>query len=186
TVAIRMLLDKASTVKEAIELLEGYNMDTSADGKTAPEGATEQGYSNYHFFMADATGDYAIVEYTDADTTKNPTKMEVLTGNDTLRCVTNFYVSPTMAGTKHGIVISEHGKKRYEDLRKGLLGYNYKVTPTQAKDLLKIVAQGPEGSQASTGFTQWSEVFNLSKKTFSVSILREWDKTFEFGIEQYK
>ena len=110
-------------------------------------------------------------------------KVVELTGGDSLRCVTNFYVSPTMAGTKHGIVISEHGKKRYENLRAGLLGYNYRVTPTQAKDLLKIVAQGPDDSQASTGFTQWSEVYNLSKKTVSMSILREWDKTFHFKVE---
>lgn len=174
TVAMRMCLDHASTVKEAVAMLNKYNMHMDKEK------------ASYHFFMADATGDYAIVEYTDADTSNYPTNMEVLTGNDTLRCVTNFYVSPTMAGTKHGIVISEHGKKRYENLRAGLLGYNYRVTPTQAKDLLKIVAQGPNDSQASTGFTQWSEVFNLSKKTFSVSILREWDKTFEFGIEQNK
>lgn len=174
TVAMRMLLDRASTVKEAVGMLKKYNMHMDKEK------------ASYHFFMADATGDYAIVEYTDADTTKNPTKMEILTGNDTLRCVTNFYVSPTMAGTKHGINISEHGKTRYNNLRDGLLGYNYKVTFAQAKDLLKIVSQGPNDYQGSTGFTQWSEVFNLSKKTVSLSILREWDKTFGFCIEQNK
>ena len=49
--------------------------------------------------------------------------------------------------------------------------------------LLKVVAQGPDGYQGSTGFTQWSEVFNLSKKIVSMSILREWDKTFHFKVE---
>ena len=91
-----------------------------------------------------------------------------------------------MANTMHGINHSDHGKTRYDNLRSGLLGYNYKATPAQAKGLLQIVAQGPNDSQASTGFTQWSEVYNLSKRTVSMSILREWGKTFEFGITQKK
>ena len=84
----------------------------------------------------------------------------------------------------HGMNRSDHGKERYDKLRSGLLGYNYKATPAQAKGLLQIVAQGPNGSQASTGFTQWSEVYNLSKRTVSMSIRREWGKTFVFGITQ--
>ena len=174
TVAMRMLLDRAGTVAEATEMLEQYNMCMDDDP------------ASYHFFMADATGDYAIVEYTNADTLKHPNKMEALQGNDTLRCVTNFYVSPTMANTMHGINHSDHGKVRYKNLRSGLLDYNYKATPAQAKGLLQIVAQGPNDSQSSTGFTQWSEVYNLSKRTVSMSILREWGKTFEFGITQKK
>lgn len=172
TVAMRMLLDRASTVSEATEMLKQYNM------------CMDEEKASYHFFMADATGDYAIVEYTNADTLKHPNKMEALQGNDTLRCVTNFYVSPTMANTMHGINHSDHGKVRYKNLRSGLLDYNYKATPAQAKGLLQIVAQGPNDSQASTGFTQWSEVYNLSKRTVSMSIRREWGKTFEFGITQ--
>ena len=50
-------------------------------------------------------------------------------------------------------------------------------------ELLGKVSQGPE-VQISTGFTQWSEVFNLSRKTVKMSILREYDKTFEFTIEK--
>ena len=50
TVAMRMLLDRASTVQEAIGMLEQYNM------------CMDKEKASYHFFMADATGDYAIVE----------------------------------------------------------------------------------------------------------------------------
>lgn len=53
TTAIRMLLDRASTVKEAVAMLKNYDMNMKGAGN-----------SNYHYFMADATGDYAIVEYT--------------------------------------------------------------------------------------------------------------------------
>ena len=171
TVAMRMLLDRASTVKEAKEMLKNYSMYMDTDS------------ASYHFFMADAKGDFAIVEYTNPDTQLNPNRMEALTGNDTLRCVTNFYVSPNMYATPHGMRHSLHGKERYDSLRAGLLRHNYKMTPEEALGLLKVVAQGPDGYQGSTGFTQWSEVFNLSKKTVSMSILREWDKTFHFKVE---
>ena len=171
TVAMRMLLDRASTVKEAKEMLKDYSMYMDTDS------------ASYHFFMADAKGDFAIVEYTNPDTQLNPNRMEALTGNDTLRCVTNFYVSPNMYATPHGMRHSLHGKERYDSLRAGLLRHNYKMTPEEALDLLKVVAQGPDGYQGSTGFTQWSEVFNLSKKTVSMSIMREWDKTFHFKVE---
>ena len=171
TVAMRMLLDRASTVKEAKEMLKDYSkyMDTDS--------------ASYHFFMADAKSDFAIVEYTNPDTQLNPNRLEELSGADTLRCVTNFYVSPTMYATPHGMRHSLHGKERYDSLRAGLLRHNYKMTPEEALGLLKVVAQGPDGYQGSTGFTQWSEVFNLSKKTVSMSILREWDKTFHFKVE---
>ena len=171
TVAMRMLLDRASTVKEAKEMLKDYSMYMDTDS------------ASYHFFMADAKGDFAIVEYTNPDTKLNPNRLEELSGADTLRCVTNFYVSPTMYATPHGMRHSLHGKERYDSLRAGLLRHNYKMTPEEALNLLKVVAQGPDGYQGSTGFTQWSEVFNLSKKTVSMSILREWDKPFHFKVE---
>ena len=171
TVAMRMLLDRASTVKEAKEMLKDYSMYMDTDS------------ASYHFFMADAKGDFAIVEYTNPDTQLNPNRLEELSGADTLRCVTNFYVSPNMYATPHGMRHSLHGKERYDSLRAGLLRHNYKMTPDEALGLLKVVAQGPDGYQGSTGFTQWSEVFNLSKKTVSMSILREWDKTFHFKVE---
>ena len=172
TVAMRMLLDRASTVKEATAMLEQYNMCMDTDT------------ASYHFFMADATGDYAIVEYTGKNVNINhPENMEVLRDNDTLRCVTNFYVSPTMLETEFG-GYSSHGRDRYNNLRAGLLKYNYNVTPSQALELLKVVAQGPNDDKSSTGFTQWSQVYNLTKRRLTLNLTREWDKTFEFGIEE--
>ena len=170
TVAMRMLLDKVSTVNEAVTMLGKYNMWMDEDTT-----------ASYHFFMADATGDYAIVEYTNPDTLAFPNKMEVLRGNDTLRCTTNFYVSPTMAQTANGFY-SHHGKNRYDILRQCLQKNNYKLTPAQGMDLLHAVSQGPYDSKLSTGFTQWSEVYNLSKKEVTMSILREYDKQFVFHI----
>ena len=174
TVAMRMLLDRASTVKEAVNLLDDYNMCMRLESDS----------TSYHFLMADATGDFAIVEYTEPDIKKNPSEMEVLTGNDAFRYVTNFYVSPSMADTPNGSHISTHGKNRYNNLEKYLQEHNFSISSTQALEALKIVAQGPEGPEGMTGFTQWSEVYNLNKKTLTMNILREWDKQFTFSVEQ--
>ena len=173
TVAMRMLLDRASTVEEAVGMLGQYNMCMDDDE------------ASYHFFMADATGDYAIVEYTKTnpmDADEYPSRMEVLRGDDAWRFVTNFYASPSMADSPDGINNSKHGKDRYDILGSYLEASQYRMNPDKAMSLLNKVSQGPE-VQISTGFTQWSEVFNLSKKTVKMSILREYDKTFEFTVE---
>lgn len=169
TVAIRMLLDKASTVREAIEMLKNYDMDMRGNG-----------HSNYHFFMADATGDYAIVEYTfDKDRTE-PKVMEVFTADDSLRCVTNFYVAPSMTGTTDGWG-SSHGKDRYENLRKTLDEKKHVMKEDEAMQLLEKVSQPP--TEELTSQTQWSALYNLTEKTLRLTILREFAKEYNFRIE---
>ena len=169
TVAIRMLLDKASTVREAIEMLKNYDMDMRGNG-----------HSNYHFFMADATGDYAIVEYTfDKDRTE-PKVMEVFTADDSLRCVTNFYVAPSMTGTTDGWG-SSHGKDRYENLRKTLDEKKHVMKEAEAMQLLEKVSQPP--TEELTSQTQWSALYNLTEKTLRLTILREYAKEYNFRIE---
>ena len=169
TVAIRMLLDHASTVKEAVAMLKRYDMDMRGNGR-----------SNYHFFMADAIGDYAIVEYTIPKGDSIPRVMEVLTGNDTLRCVTNFYISPTMIGTTDGWG-SEHGKGRYETMRKTLHENNYTLGEAKAMVLLDSVSQPP--TEELTSQTQWSSLYNLTEKTLRLTILREYGKEYNFKVK---
>lgn len=171
TVAIRLLLDNASTVDEAIALLDQYNMRMfNTDDK-----------HNYHYLMADAKGDYAIVEYTRNPSEQFPTRMEVLRHNDTLRCVTNFYVSPTMAGTNDGWG-SDHGKTRYWDLRSTLQNHNYALTPEGAMSLLSLVSQERKDDDP-TSFTQWSALYNLTNKSVRLALLRDYSKFFDFKVE---
>ena len=99
------------------------------------------------------------------------------------RFATNFYVSPTMADTPYGANHSEHGKDRYVRLGDKLSEAGFNVSTKMAMEMLREVAQGPDGDQSSTGFTQWSEVFNLTKKEVTMSILREWNRQFVFRIE---
>lgn len=170
TTAIRMLLDRASTVKEALAMLKKYDMNMKGSGR-----------SNYHYFMADATGDYAIVEYTLKKGETIPTVMEKLTGNDTLRCVTNFYVSPTMVGTNDGWG-SDHGKDRYWTIRNNLAKNNYELSADGAMSLLSDVSQ-PADLKNITSQTQWSCLYNLSEKSLRLAILRDYGKMYNFKVK---
>ena len=100
--------------------------------------------------------------------------------NDTLRCVTNFYVSPTMAGTNDGWG-SNHGKARYETIRNTLLYKNYTLKEDEAMSLLKAVAQPP--TLELTSQTQWSSLYNLTERRLRLAILREYGREFNFKVE---
>lgn len=67
---LRMLLDKAATVEEALALMKDYNC---FDGSV-------------HFLIADAWGNSAVVEYLDGE-------MKVISSDENFQVVTNFYLS---------------------------------------------------------------------------------------------
>jgi hypothetical protein len=72
TTAIRLVLDRAESVSQALSLLEDYNLYFS-------------GGVECHFLIADASGDSAIVEFLDG-------KMCVTRNTDRFQAVTNFIV----------------------------------------------------------------------------------------------
>jgi len=88
TTAIRLLLDKAGTVEEALKLLGQYDMHASMDMMV-------------HLAIADASGDSVVVEYIDNEMTATETPV-----------VTNFYLT---TGDKYGIG-TEQSHERYEIL----------------------------------------------------------------------
>lgn len=73
TLAVRMLLDKAANVNEALVLLNQYDMRSSAN-------------TGYHFFIADRAGNSAIVEYLENE-------IKISDG----KILTNFLVCETTA-----------------------------------------------------------------------------------------
>ena len=85
TMAVRLLLDKASDVEEALELLSQYDMHASAGMMV-------------HFAIADAAGHSVVVEYIGNEMVVTETPV-----------VTNYYLSP---GEKYGIG-TEESKIRY-------------------------------------------------------------------------
>ncbi len=92
TTAVRVLLDKAANVEEALALLEQYDLHASAGMMV-------------HFALADAAGRSVAVEYIDGQMSVIETPV-----------VTNFYLTP---GEKQGIG-TEESKIRYEILNQRL------------------------------------------------------------------
>lgn len=88
TTAVRLLLDKAANVEEAIELLGSYDMHASS------------GYM-VHFAIADKTGKSVVVEYINNEMLVTDTP-----------AVTNFYLAE---GEKNGIG-TQQSHERYEIL----------------------------------------------------------------------
>lgn len=92
TTAIRLLLNQAASVSEALELLRQYDMHASMGMMV-------------HFALADTTGRSVVVEYVDSQMIVTDTPV-----------VTNFYLS---AGSKNGVG-SQQSHTRYDILMKAL------------------------------------------------------------------
>ena len=186
TVAMRLLLDNVSTVREAIAMLENYNLDTSLAG-AVPQGAIEDPIGKscvtYHYFMADATGDFAIVEYVypKGVAAQTPVEMKVLKGDDSYRYLTNFYVSDEMRARPEGKDNSTHGLNRYNTLQNTLSHAGYQLGVQEAMQLLNYVSQPP--TEDFTSQTQWSSLYNLSDRSLSLAILREYGSLYKFKVE---
>lgn len=160
TSAIRMVLDKAATVDEAIKLLEQYDMNSS-------------GETGYHFQIADASGDTAIVEYIDNE-------MHVLTKEEGHIAATNFVLYNDMnKGT---------GKDRYEAIMKKQKETNGIMTEQDALDLLlSVPSQGTRESEEISGGiptdTQWSCVYNLDDLTLQICTNRNTDRIYNYSLK---
>ncbi|MCD8048354.1 MAG: linear amide C-N hydrolase [Clostridia bacterium] len=112
TTAIRLLLNKAANVDEALELLQSYDMHASF------------GYM-VHFALADSSGESVIVEYIENETVVTPTDI-----------VTNFYIAE---GEKQGIGSSQ-SHERYEILE-STLAENPTMSMSDMRDALDSVSK---------------------------------------------
>lgn len=169
TVAMRYLLDNAVDVEDAIAKLQKFDMRCS-----------DRTNGSYHFFMADASGKSATVEYIYDGEGSLPNTFEPLRDS---RYVTNFYISPKMADHKYGPK-SRHGLDRFNHLRDTLAKYN-NVFPSEANamELLSVASQ-KKNPEKLTSNTQWSIVYNLTDRTAKVCTLRNYEegKTWSFSV----
>ena len=191
TVLIRYLLDNAHSVDEAITMVKQFDLHVP------------DGNGNYHFFVADATGRHAVLEYVwdeehrDArfiddeiydDSGKiagfsypnvKPNTLDVMTDK---HCVSNFYISPTMECSAKGPVKSQHGKTRYDIMDFVLTQNNDCLTEARAMNLLDDVSQAESPTDV-TSHTQWSVVYNLTERKATVCVNRNYSKPFTFYIK---
>jgi predicted choloylglycine hydrolase len=159
TTAIRLLLDRAATVDEAIALLKKYDMHDSGD-------------ACYHYQIADANGKSAVVEYVD-------NVIQVLNAETNYQACTNFYLS---TGKKHGI---GEGQDRYETLMTTLQKQNGIVSVKDAMNLLesvKLLDSLDEKSRILYN-TQWSSVYNNTQKSLDICIGMKYDNVYHFSVD---
>lgn len=121
TTAVRLLLNQAATVDEALALLEQYDLHASMN-------------MMIHFALADKTGRSVVVEYIDNEMVVTETPV-----------VTNFYLAK---GDKYGIGTSQ-SHERYEILTDSLSSHDSYTIP-EMRDALDGVSKDNFEEFAST------------------------------------
>lgn len=153
TVALRLVLDRAATVDEALALLDEYDMQSSM-----PE-------ANFHFLLADAYGKAVVLEYL-------PNGQRMVYDQN---YVTNFYL------TENVPYAPVRGKDRYDLIEQTLIFKKGVMSEAEVMALLAVIGQ-PETEEA-TSMTQWSVVYNLTDLTGRVAVVREYDNVFRFSLD---
>lgn len=152
TVAIRLLLDKAATVDEAVKLLEQYDMKSALG---AP----------YHFLISDAKGNSIVVEY-------NKNKLVTVKSDESFQVCTNFWFSKNDKSEYD--TVCERYKMINDSLKKtsGIVGND----EGKKMNLLSSVSKSNNGS------AQWSVFYNLSKKTTDIAIQSDYDNVYSYSL----
>ena len=156
TTLIRLVLDKAGNVEEAINLIQQYDMNTEVN-------------SNFHFLISDKSGESVVIEYVGE-------KMEVIRKDEgkNFQVCTNFYLAQSMQDNNHTTGTAE---QRYNTAYQTLDNKNGILEEAEAKQLLKAVRQGTNGSS-----TQWSVVYNQTDLTLSMVPNANFDGDFVINL----
>ena len=162
TLAIRLILDRAASTAEAVELLQQYDMFASSG-------------RDYHFYITDSTGDGRVIEYD----CKSETRELVATP---VRSVTNFfalYEDQVLPNQRNGIY--GHGKERYDKME-ALFDYEEVYTKDVAWEALKAAAQEPSADDI-TSNTQWSILYDDTNLTAEIILRRNWDDVIGYDLK---
>jgi hypothetical protein len=143
---IRLVLDRSRTVNEALTLLAGTNL--------------EVGDPPVHFFLADVTGQAAVVEYVDGAIVVTPNDRPWL-------AVTNFVVAGTSPEARPSLC------RRYRTATEALAGCGGRMAAPEALALLSAVSQAN---------TMWSVVYDLSRGALTVAAGRDFSRPVEWSL----
>ena len=168
TTLLRLILDYADSVEEAVEIVSSYDLHDSAN-------------TSYHYMVADSTGKSAILEWTNdsaVDTTDNDGSQRTLkvVYNDqdsaigereaasNYQVVTNFVLQP---GYYDGVPAeNKKGADRYDRLYQELQATDGVVADEQAAmDILQAVGRRGWDNDDKNSCTVHSAVYNLTQKT---------------------
>ena len=162
TLAIRLVLDRAATTAEAVELLSKYDMFASSG-------------RDYHFYITDASGDGRVLEYDCND----PARPLTVTPS---RSVTNFFVmykDNVLPNQRNGVY--GHGRERYDAIEEILDANAGSIDREIAWQALQAASQAPN-PQDVTSNTQWSILYDNSALTAEAVIRRDWNTKTSYDL----
>lgn len=181
TTMLRLILDYAGSVDEAVELINQYDLHDSAN-------------TSFHYMIADSTGKSAILEWiastdtTDVDGTKRELKVyynddDAVVGEredaNSFQYVTNFIVTPDYYASND----EKKGLDRYDEIEKRINsdGSNTDgvITKDNALEILETVGRRKwdtmNGENDANGITVWSALYDLTNKTVTWVSNEEFD-----------
>jgi len=154
TTAIRLVLDKAASVEEAVDLLRQYDIYFSADIPC-------------HFLIADSTGTSVIVEYWDST-------LQTVVSDTNYQIASNFIAYDSL-NLGNGFTEFERydAVKEYVEERNGMLSEDDAVALLADIGIL----------EGNLDKLQWSVVYNLSHLNGYIFAHRNMDNVMDFNFE---
>ena len=173
TILMRLWLDRCATVQEALDLLE--TVDVNHDATVG---------SGYHYMVADASGDCAVVEFDKWDGWKT---MVVRKGEgEKSMLVTNHLLSEKYYSAEPNPEVGNpHSKSwwRYETVQAYLAERGGTLTLDEAKEALALVHWKDLVWETGTvEDTQYTCVYDQSEITLNLCNWNDYGNFFKFGL----
>ena len=162
TLAIRLVLDRAASTEEAVELLRGYDMFASSG-------------RDYHFYITDATGDGRVVEYDCESETRELVALPI-------NAITNFYgiyKDKVLPNQKNGIY--GDGRERYDAVLEVFDQQKDSPSNDTVWAALKAASQEPN-PESITSNTQWSIAYNNTDLNAEIIIRLHWEDMTRYSL----
>ena len=174
TIIMRLWLDRCATVDEALQLLE--TVDVRHDAAVG---------SGYHYMVADASGDCAVVEFDKEDGWKTMIVRKDPSANYML--VTNHLLSEKYYTTVPDEAVGNpHSKSwwRYETAGAYLNEHNGVLTLEEAQECLALVHwKDLVWDNGMVEDTQYSNVYDQKNITLSLRNWNEYETTCTFSLD---
>lgn len=155
TTAVRLILDKAANVDEAVELLKQYNIYFSGGIKC-------------HYLIADAEGNSVLVEFWDGE-------LKVVTVPENYQIASNFVA---YNGLNIGYGYDEFD--RYNRVKSAIEENNGILTEEQAIELLSEIGIYDENGENKL---QWSVIYNMNNLEGKIFTERNKNKLISFQLK---
>lgn len=156
TVMIRAVLDKCSTVYEAIEMFKKYDMQDSL-------------FCNYHYQIVDASGKSVVIEYVNNE-------MRIIEPTNKIQYVLNFFKSPD-GDNKKGF-----GYTRQKWIEAAFAESKGIMSEQEAMKLLEKCKLNYKHKRGYQITSLWSAVYNCQKCSMLLSTGMDFNTQFEFSV----